>query len=239
MSSQTGFSSKHYPYSQEDKLDWGIMRYQPTKLSLLTRHFTRHVKPVDPCYTKQDVSKRPTMSTIHEIRDTASEHQCDLYCSCSTNVAGSRTSFASNRTYSPVAVENGDTSNFPLSLFPEPPPLTVRKKVPRPLNFYPASSQCSINSMVIGLPGSPQRMSLTSPSQTSFSPSKKGLGRPISSVSPPPTSPPNSPLPSPPADLPQEAKSSRTSITAISVRHRLISRESIADESVAFVMPSD
>ncbi len=211
-------------YSQEDKLEWGITEYQSSKLSLPTRHFTRHEKSVDACITKKGATERPAMSTIHEIKDTSAEQQCR---SNSANAAlqgdDSRASFASTRTCSPGgAVENGD-DNFPLSLFPEPPPLIVRKKVPKPLNFYPMSSQSSINSTISGPPKSPRCVPLTSPSQTSFSsPTKKSFGRPISSVLPPPTSPPNSPLPSPPADLQQEAKSSRTTKSAISASHRLL-----------------
>ena len=210
-------------YSQEDKLEWGITEYQSSKLSLPTRHFTRHEKSVDACITKRGVKGRPAMSTIHEIKDTSAEQQCR---SNSANAAleddDSRASSASTRTYSPGAVENGG-GNFPLSLFPEPPPLIVRKKVPKPLNFDPMSSQSSINSAIIGSPHSSPCVPLTSPSQTSFSsPSKKSFGRPVSSVPPPPTSPPNSPLPSPPANLQQEAKTSRTTKSAISASHRLL-----------------
>jgi len=101
-------------------------------------------------------------------------------------------------------IQSGDFHEFPLSLFPQPPPLLVRKKVPKPLALkpsFPSSHSSLLPYSPLGSPASPRPRSLRSLSQASFASStKRGLGRPLTSVSPPKTSPPNSPLPNPPID---------------------------------------
>ena len=104
-----------------------------------------------------------------------------------------------------IIIQNSDIHNFPLSLFPRPPPLPVRKKVPKPLVLRPSSSSSSRGllpySPLLGTPTPRRPGSLRSISQTSISSStKRAFGRPLTSVSPPPTSPPNTPLPIPPVD---------------------------------------
>ena len=98
--------------------------------------------------------------------------------------------------------ESTDAESFPLSLFPLPPPLLVRKKIPAPLvlrSGLPSSAVSSRDSTPIGTPTTPRFQSLNSPSQSSISsPKKFYLGRTSAIFPPPPTSPPNSPLP----DLP-------------------------------------
>ena len=102
------------------------------------------------------------------------------------------------------STQNSDVHNFPLSLFPRPPPLPERKKVPKPLVLRPSSSSSHgllPYSPLLGTPTPHRPGSLRSISQTSISSStKRAFGRPLTSVSPPPTSPPNTPLPSPPVD---------------------------------------
>lgn len=94
--------------------------------------------------------------------------------------------------------EGSDADHFPLSLFPVPPPLIVRKKVPAPLVLRPmhpaSSSPSSRDSTPVGTPTTP-RFHAASPAG-SASPGKKHFSlRPAASFSPPPFSPPNSPLP--------------------------------------------
>ena len=102
-----------------------------------------------------------------------------------------------------ISSVDASEGNFPLSLFPTPPPLIVRKKVPPPLvlrNSPPtASPQSSLDSTPVGTPMTPRFLSPRSPSQSSFGSSKRShFGRRVTSICPPPFSPPNSPLPSTP-----------------------------------------
>ncbi|KAF8165459.1 hypothetical protein B0H34DRAFT_239880 [Crassisporium funariophilum] len=145
---------------------------------------------------------------------------------------------------------DGSEDNFPLSLFPAPPPLVIRKKVPTPLVIRPMlpsqSSQSSRDSTPVGTPTTPRFPSLNSPSQSSIcSPSKKYfINRPLARNSPPPFSPPNSPLPIPPVTREEEVRhfSVRPLRTARSdnnlrgalpfpATHRLNSSEPISDQS--------
>ena len=99
--------------------------------------------------------------------------------------------------------ESSDAENFPLSLFPVPPPLLVRKKIPAPLvlrSGLPSSAVSSRDTTPIGTPTTPRFQSLNSPSQRSItSPKKFYLSRTSGIFSPPPTNPPNTPLPDLPA----------------------------------------
>ncbi|TFK43649.1 hypothetical protein BDQ12DRAFT_189931 [Crucibulum laeve] len=97
----------------------------------------------------------------------------------------------------------------PLALFPSPPPLIIRKKVPKPLILRPTPS-------IAPLPPSPCFSSRDSTPPTtpitprahmsgaylkSISPTsslKQSPGRPLNNIPPPLFSPPTSPLPTPP-----------------------------------------
>ncbi|KAF9058043.1 hypothetical protein BJ165DRAFT_1521364 [Panaeolus papilionaceus] len=154
---------------------------------------------------------------------------------------------------------DGEAGNFPLSLFPAPPPLIVRKKVPSPLVLRPSppprSAQSSRDSTPLGTPTTPRFQQVYSPSQLGIaSPTKKAISRPTASITPPKYSPPNSPLPEIPTIIPgyerQRTASAqivrpprpvrsfsnnnlRDTITSFSVnqRHRLTSSEPISDHS--------
>ncbi|KAF9568979.1 hypothetical protein CPC08DRAFT_283334 [Agrocybe pediades] len=159
----------------------------------------------------------------------------------STSTAGSD--------YSTNSVASSDADHFPLSLFPLPPPLIVRKKVPAPLNLRAApsvSTQSSRDSTPLGTPTTPRIQYTTSPSQSSISsPTKKlPLSRPLASFSPPPFGPPNSPLPQPPVesarrpprDIVRPLRSSQShnnfrsaSALPFPATHRLTSSEPISD----------
>lgn len=107
----------------------------------------------------------------------------------------------SPRSNSTSSSEGNDTDNFPLSLFPAPPPLIVRKKVPAPLVLRPIRtdlSPVSRDSTPVGTPTTP-RFNTPSPQSSLASPTKKHIHRSASAYSPPPFSPPNAPLPSVPA----------------------------------------
>jgi hypothetical protein len=103
---------------------------------------------------------------------------------------------------SSVSFVNTSEGNFPLSLFPTPPVLVTRKRIPPPLvlrNSPPASLQSSCDSTPVGTPTTPRFLTRNSPSQSNFGSCKRfHSSRRITSISPPPFSPPNSPLPSPP-----------------------------------------
>jgi hypothetical protein len=101
-----------------------------------------------------------------------------------------------------VSLVDASEGNFPLSLFPTPPVLMTRKRIPPPLmlrNSPPTSLQSSCDSTPVGTPTTPRFLSRNSPSQSNFGSCKRlHSSRRITSISPPPFSPPNSPLPSPP-----------------------------------------
>jgi hypothetical protein len=97
-----------------------------------------------------------------------------------------------------IAQSNDLHDDSPLSTPPQPP-LLVRKKVPKPLVLRPVQPSSSRGMMPYSPTGMNRPGSLRS--QASFSSqTKRAVGRPQTSVSPPPTSPPNSPLPTPPVD---------------------------------------
>ena len=103
---------------------------------------------------------------------------------------------------SSASLVDANEGNFPLSLFPTPPVLMARKRIPPPLvlrNSPPASLQSSCDSTPVGTPTTPRFSSRNSPSQTNFGSCKRlHSSRRFTSISPPPFSPPNSPLPNPP-----------------------------------------
>ena len=140
--------------------------------------------------------------------------------------------------------------NFPLSLFPTPPAFIARKRIPPPLvlrNSPPTSSQSSRDSTPletpVETPATPRLLSPRSPSQSNFC-KRLHLGRRVTSISPPPSSPPNSPLPSPPVHYedngrPLASRPLRTSYSIsnpkdalpFSATHRLTFSEPISDQS--------
>ncbi|KAH9482807.1 hypothetical protein JR316_0004907 [Psilocybe cubensis] len=148
---------------------------------------------------------------------------------------------------------SSEAEHFPLSLFPLPPPLIVRKRVPAPLvlrNVTPpsASAHSSRDSTPVGTPTTPRFSTLNSPSQSSVaSPSKKFYtGRPSTNFSPPPFSPPNSPLPKPPVAQDVARRSPEQTIHPLRTvqsnanlrgalpfpaKHRLTSSEPISDQA--------
>ncbi|KDR83866.1 hypothetical protein GALMADRAFT_682077 [Galerina marginata CBS 339.88] len=152
---------------------------------------------------------------------------------------------------STCSVDSSETGPFPLSLFPVPPPLIVRKKIPAPLILQPrlpSSAQSSRDSTPVGTPTTPRFQHPSSPPQSSTaSPTKKFyLSRSSTSFSPPPFSPPNSPLPKPPIALDGCPKSSDRAVGTLrntqsnanlrdslpfSARHRLTSSEPISDQT--------
>lgn len=162
-----------------------------------------------------------------------------------------RTQSSARSEHSSYSVGSSEAEHFPLSLFPLPPPLIVRKKVPAPLvlrSMTPASAQSSRDSTPVGTPTTPRFPLIHSPTQPSVtSPTKKFYtGRPSASFSPPPFSPPNSPLPKPPKvqepgrrPSDQYVRPLRTSQSSINFRnvlpfpatHRLTSSEPISDQS--------
>lgn len=103
---------------------------------------------------------------------------------------------------SSASLVDANEGNFPLSLFPTPPVLIARKRIPPPLvlrNSPPTSLQSSCDSTPVGTPTTPRFLTRNSPSQPNFGSCKRLYSsRRITSISPPPFSPPNSPLPSPP-----------------------------------------
>ena len=103
---------------------------------------------------------------------------------------------------SSVSLVDANEGNFPLSLFPTPPVLMARKRIPPPLvlrNSPPTSIQSSCDSTPVGTPTTPRFLIRNSPSQSNFGSCKRlHASRRLTSISPPPFSPPNSPLPSPP-----------------------------------------
>ncbi|KAF9534798.1 hypothetical protein CPB83DRAFT_888761 [Crepidotus variabilis] len=106
-----------------------------------------------------------------------------------------------------------DVDTFPLSLFPSPPPLTIRKKRPSPLVIRPVESMSTLSSTdstPVGTPTTPRFGPFIQPDSPSGSISsssslsrKTSFARSIAIFSPPPTSPPTSPLP----DLPGQRSS--------------------------------
>jgi hypothetical protein len=156
------------------------------------------------------------------------------------------------------STDGSEAEQFPLSLFPTPPPLIVRKKIPTPLLLRPlkrpSSPHSSRDSTPVGTPTTPRFHAMPSPSQSSVSsPGKKHFSlRPSASFSPPPFSPPNSPLPSLPttpdgSQRPSEYRRSpdhgmrslRSAQSNANLRdalpfpatHRLTSSEPISDQS--------
>lgn len=138
--------------------------------------------------------------------------------------------------------------NFPLSLFPTPPPFITRKRIPPPLvlrnNSPPTSPQSSRDSTPVGTPTTPRFTSPRSPSQSSLGSSKRlHSGRRVTLISPPPFSPPNSPLPSPPVYYEDNGRPlhrpMRTAYSSSNLKdalpftaaHRLTFSESISDQS--------
>ena len=103
---------------------------------------------------------------------------------------------------SSASLVDANEGNFPLSLFPTPPVLMARKRIPPPLvlrNSPPTSLQSSCDSTPLGTPTTPRFSSRHSPSQSNFGSCKRlHFSRRYTSIPPPPFSPPNSPLPSPP-----------------------------------------
>lgn len=113
------------------------------------------------------------------------------------------------------ARSHADVDSFPLSLFPTPPPLVVRRKkrVPKPLILHPSSvPHCtsiqfspspggsSIDSTPLATPASPQSLlpPLSPSSSSPISLGKRTYARSASSILPPQYAPPDSPLPMPP-----------------------------------------
>lgn len=146
---------------------------------------------------------------------------------------------------------NASEGNFPLSLFPTPPVLMARKKIPPPLmlrNSPPTSVQSSCDSTPVGTPTTPRFLPPHSPSELSFGSCRRlHSGRRVTSISPPPFSPPNSPLPSPPVcrennERPLEyagrprirtaySSSNLKDALPFSATHRLTFSESISNQS--------
>lgn len=154
--------------------------------------------------------------------------------SSSSKGYGSRTS-APPPKISISTTQTSDVHDFPLSLFPQPPPLLVRRKVPKPLSLKPSrpsspSSHSLLPYSPLGSPVSLRPRSLRSVSQASFASSKRGRGRPLASVSPPPTSPPNSPLPDPPLDKRMDSNLLSPSAYSASVKGSIRSCETLTQQ---------
>ncbi|PPQ67824.1 hypothetical protein CVT26_007071 [Gymnopilus dilepis] len=210
--------------------------HSPSSISARTHHPPKIVNAVvDPA---QDAKRR---SLYHSTGSTPHLP----YKASAQSVAKSDSSAHS--------VDSSEADQFPLSLFPLPPPLIVRKKVPAPLVLratFTASAQSSRDSSPVRTPTTPRLQALNSPSQSNItSPTKKSsLGRPSASFSPPPFSPPDSPLPLPPVSPKASLESTRHSVrplrmaqSNISLRdplpfpatHRLTSSEPIPDQSIS------
>lgn len=103
--------------------------------------------------------------------------------------------------------EPDTSSGFPLSLFPPPPPLYIRKR-PKPLVLLPTPSLARLppsplfssnDSTPIGTPTSPRPPNFVYSPKPYSSNSLSKSGRLLQTIPPPPYSPPNTPLPTPPA----------------------------------------
>ncbi|RDB22876.1 hypothetical protein Hypma_010325 [Hypsizygus marmoreus] len=99
------------------------------------------------------------------------------------------------------------SSDFPLALFPSPPPLVIRKR-PKPLVLLPTPTIAQLppspllgsnDSTPLATPTTPHPLYSPSPSKSrSTKVISRGPGRPLNSIPPPVYSPPDSPLPTPP-----------------------------------------
>ncbi|KAF5322129.1 hypothetical protein D9619_000520 [Psilocybe cf. subviscida] len=115
-----------------------------------------------------------------------------------------------------VCSTEGSEGDFPLFLFPTPPPLIIRKRIPAPLVLRPAgpnqSQYSSPETTPVGTPTTPRFPSINSPPQSANTTPRKPMTlRPYASFSPPPSSPPNSPLPRVPPYFPREGGARRCS----------------------------
>lgn len=130
--------------------------------------------------------------------------------------------------------EGKPSKDFPLGLFPSPPPLVIRKR-PKPLVLLPTPT-------LARLPPSPAFSSAdstppttpTTPRPPHSAPSnvtlRKAPGRSLSSLPPPTYSPPNTPLPTPPT--------SPSTILTVPVTRQLRSAQSTADFRSQYPQPS-
>ncbi|KAF9006494.1 hypothetical protein BDQ17DRAFT_1540308 [Cyathus striatus] len=142
-------------------------------------------------------------------------------------------------------------SDDPISLFPSPPPLVVRKKVPQPLILRPTPTIAPLppspcfSSCDFTPPATPATLRQQTPSRPSIqTPSKHLTGRPPGVIPPPLFSPPTSPLPALPNTSPGPVNSFqgtrplritkstshlRSENNGVSATHRLTCSEPISE----------
>ncbi|KAF8812329.1 hypothetical protein BYT27DRAFT_7251875 [Phlegmacium glaucopus] len=261
LSSQLPYSSTDaIDHSQSQKYVENSVPYQeslPVYQNLRPLHVSDNLGSISRCPYK---ATNYTRSTDALLSTTPSDEVLDLLVDAKPHTLyhGTRsmpylpyedeTKYTQAPSVSSVDASEG---NFPLFLFPTPPPLIARKRIPPPLVLRnspsTASPQSSPDSTPVGTPMTPRFSSPHSLSQSSFGSCKRfHSGRRVTLISPPPFSPPNSPLPSPPVchedngcPLNYAGRPLRTAYSSSNIKdalpfpatHRLTFSEPISDQS--------